>query len=130
MARILFVDDDEMVRYALGKYLHRAGHDVTAATDGGEALKHVAEQSFDIVVTDIIMPNVEGVELIVQLLKEHPGLPIIAISGGGRVGRQEYLSLAEALGVRATLPKPLDPDTLLELIGQIVVDGEPTEPPD
>ena len=119
MAKILFVDDDEAVRYALGKYLRRAGHDVCDAEDGERALALVAQERFDIVITDVIMPNVEGMELITRLSREQPSLPIIAISGGGRVGRAEYLSLTKFLGANATLEKPVDEEALLELIQQL-----------
>ncbi|MDH3279699.1 MAG: response regulator [Gammaproteobacteria bacterium] len=119
MAKILFVEDDEIVRYALCKYLRRAGHEIIEAQDGAVALKLAADERFDIVITDIIMPTVEGVELIMRLNQSHPQLPIIAISAGGRVGRGEYLSVAADLGASATMAKPVDEEELLRLIGTL-----------
>ncbi len=118
MAKILFVDDDEMVRYSLTKYLSRAGFDVETAEDGRVALNRMGEADFDLVITDIVMPNVEGLELIKTLRQRWPETPIIAISGGGRMDRSEYLSIAELFGVNATLEKPLDPDELVSLVQQ------------
>lgn len=112
MKKILLVDDDEMVRYALRKYLSREGYDVTEADNGVSALKQVKENRFDLVITDIIMPEIEGLELIRTLKKNQPSLPIIAISGGGRIDKAEYLSLADLMGVTTTLSKPFDPEEL------------------
>ncbi|WP_299183403.1 response regulator [uncultured Neptuniibacter sp.] len=119
MKKILFVDDDEAVRYALCKYLRRSGFEVTEAEDGINALKYLASNAVDVLITDIIMPNMEGIELLRNIGKLHPGLPVIAISGGGRVGQEEYLSLAHTLGATATMEKPLDPDQLLRLIEEV-----------
>ncbi len=116
MAKILFVDDEESVRYALGKFLRRAGHEIIEAEDGAVALELAAREQFDMVITDIIMPTLEGVELIMRVRQTHPDLPIIAISAGGRVGRGEYLSNAADLGATATMAKPVNEDELLRLI--------------
>lgn len=116
MTTLLLVDDDEMVRYALKKYLSRAGFDVTEADNGASAQRLIKANSFDLVITDIIMPEVEGLEFIHTLQMHHPDLPIIAISGGGRICKAEHLTMAEALGVKATLSKPFDPEDLVSAI--------------
>ncbi|MEW5770212.1 MAG: response regulator [Pseudomonadota bacterium] len=120
MAKILLVDDDVDVRYALGKYLHRAGHQVVEATDGAQALSLMATEAFDLVITDIVMPEADGIELILDIGRNTPGLPVIAISGGGRLGRAEYLDMAQGLGATAGLAKPVDPDELLALIDRLL----------
>lgn len=120
MAKILLVDDDENVRYALAKYLRRAGHEVLEAQDGKMAIALLAGESFDAVITDIIMPEADGIEIIMAITDREPGLPVIAISGGGRIGQSEYLGMAKKLGATAVLEKPVDPDTLLSLIDQVV----------
>ena len=120
MAKILLVEDDETGRYALSKYLTRAGHEVTEAEDGEIAFKLFRGESFDIVITDIVMPNVEGIELVNLLLEIQPDIPIIGISGGGRLEGAGYLKLIKALGASATLEKPFEPEALLALVDQFM----------
>lgn len=123
MAKVLLVDDDDDVRYALGKYLRRAGHEIVEAANGKAALILLATDRFDTVVTDIIMPDADGIELTIAVAREYPALPVIAISGGGRGNRMDYLRMAKGLGAKATLPKPVDPDELLALIDQVASPG-------
>jgi DNA-binding NtrC family response regulator len=123
LAKTLLVEDDEDVRYALAKFLRHAGHTVSEAVDGKQAIALVGREAFDIVITDIIMPEADGIEVVLEVRKRHPGLPIIAISGGGRIGRAEYLDAAQTLGANAVMQKPLDTDALLELIEQQVSRG-------
>jgi CheY-like chemotaxis protein len=118
------VDDDADVRYALGKYLRRAGHEVVEAGDGKAALFLLKDDSFDTIVTDIIMPEADGIELVMAVRRRTPGLPIIAISGGGRLGSLNYLSMAAGLGAKIVLSKPVDPDTLLAAVDKVV--GHPS----
>jgi YesN/AraC family two-component response regulator len=106
MVDILLVDDDPMVRDALKKRLERDGHLVRLAGNGNEAIHMVRETRPDLVITDVIMPEREGVETILELKKLHPDLKIIAMSGGGRMGRLDYLKLATNFGADATLTKP------------------------
>ena len=120
MAKVLLVDDDEEVRYALGKYLRRAGHEVVEAENGKRALALLAEAAFDVVITDIVMPDTDGIEVIMHITTANRTLPVIAISGGGRIGRAEYLDLARHLGAKAVVPKPVDPDAVLALIDQVL----------
>lgn len=120
MTKILLVDDDEMVRYSLERYLTRSGYDVTVADDGSSALTAVGNDTFDLVITDIVMPRIEGMELITTLHRLRPDLPIVAISGGGRISQAEYLTTAEVLGVNATLAKPFDPDELVKIVERVL----------
>ena len=105
-AQVLLVDDDPDFRDALGKQLVHAGYPVAQAADGEEAIEWLKQQTADIVVLDIVMPNKEGLETILALRRSHPRLPVIVISGGGRIDAHDYLHLAENLGAVAVLAKP------------------------
>lgn len=119
MAKILLVEDDELVRLSLTLYLKRAGHSIVEAIDGHSALDVIQRESIDILVTDIIMPGMSGTELVRRLRNEHPDLPVIAISGGGRVD-QDCFS-ADGLGAHVFLGKPFDPEELLQNIAGLTV---------
>lgn len=119
MAKVLLVDDDELVVYALGRYLRKAGHQVIELNDGLKVVKTVIDEKPDVVVTDIIMPEVEGLEVILNIRKIMPDLPIIAMSGGGRRVDVQFLGTAKDLGANAILEKPFDEKELDNLIGQL-----------
>ena len=106
MACILVVDDEELVRVTLRQMLEKAGHRVFEATNGIEALGAFEKCEADLVITDIIMPEKEGIETIMELRQRKPGLKIIAMSGGGRTGNTQYLHLAKSFGADNILPKP------------------------
>ncbi len=104
--RLLLVDDDPDFRDALGKQLVHAGHDVALAGDGEEAIEWLKRHTADLVILDIVMPNKEGLETISALRRSHPRLPVIAVSGGGRIDAHDYLHLAQNLGAVAVMAKP------------------------
>ena len=106
MARILVVEDCENLRGLFQKTLAAAGHAVTVASEGNDAIRILDKGDFDLLVTDIIMPGLDGFEVIQAAKKKFPKLPIIAISGGGRNGAMLYLSVARKFGVQKTLAKP------------------------
>jgi len=112
MKRILIVDDDEALRLLMCQVLVRAGYEVQAAESGAVALKLFRQQPADLVITDIIMPEMEGLETIIEFLKQRPKLKILAISGGGRFGADDYLPIAGALGAALTLAKPFSLEEL------------------
>jgi CheY-like chemotaxis protein len=113
MAAILLIDDDDDVRTATALMLERAGHEVTTLPNGRDALARCRETSFDVVITDLVMPEQEGIETIRTLRSENPDLSIIAISGGGGYASgSEYLRTARMLGADATFEKPVPPDRL------------------
>jgi len=120
MARILAVDDEDSLRRLLTAVLERAGHEVTTASDGFEAVRLVDAEPFDLVVTDLIMPGMEGIQTIQQLRRLAPELKIIAISGGGRGSAGDYLDLAKQLGATTTLTKPFTPEALLAAVTEAV----------
>jgi CheY-like chemotaxis protein len=111
--RVLLIDDEQMVRKIVRKMLERSGHEVTEAENGRlglEQLKLGLEQlktgTFDLVITDIIMPEMEGVETLMTVREQYPSVKVIAMSGGGRTGNIDFLSAAEKLGASAILHKP------------------------
>jgi len=113
MARILVIDDDALVRTTISVILERAGHEIVLAPDGQVGVLEYGRSAFDLVITDILMPEQEGIETIVALRKANPDVKILAISGGGRAGNQDYLLIAEKFGANASLQKPFDPDDLV-----------------
>ncbi len=120
MAHILVIDDDEQVRRLLSIILKKEGHQVTLAANGKEGLKTAKASCPDLVITDILMPEVEGLETI-RLLKEiYSELPIIAITGGGRIGADVCLMTAKKFGACKTFQKPVPKDELFAAIEEIV----------
>ena len=122
-SRILLVEDDEPFADMLQKTLIQAGYAIVRACDGKEALHLYDAQRPHLVLTDLIMPDMEGVELIIELRRRHPGVKIIAMSGGGRNSPGVYLSTAQLLGAARTLPKPFSNPELLAAI-QAVLNAE------
>lgn len=118
MARILIIDDEDELRSMLRRMLEQAGHEVTEAVNGAEGIKLYERDRPDLIITDIIMPEKEGVETIIALRQADPNLPIIAISGGGRLEATDFLTMAKKLGARHTLSKPFRRDQLLEAVGE------------
>jgi len=116
MTRILVIDDDALVRESIRLALQNANHAVLEASDGHKALEVLRGQSVDLVISDIMMPELDGIELILALRERHPNLRLIAISGGGRQGNIDYLPMAQKLGATLILPKPFTPKQLLGAI--------------
>jgi len=112
MVHVLVIDDDRSVLEMVEILLLRRGHGVTTLPDGVRALEHCRSNDVDLVLTDIHMPEQEGIETIIALRREFPGLPVVAMSGGGLMGNEECLRLARACGAAATLHKPFGPEDL------------------
>lgn len=106
MSHILVIDDDVHIRELINIMLESEGHSVVLAEDGMVGLQLLEDDKFDLIITDIIMPNQEGIETIVQIKQKNPEIKILAISGGGRIGSTDYLTLAENFGVDKTMSKP------------------------
>jgi len=104
--------------------LKRAGHEVVEAPDGIEGIRLYREKQPQLVITDIVMPKKEGLETILDLRREDPQVKIIAISGGGRVGPESYLDIAEGFGANRILTKPFNNKELLEAIHDLLGKGE------
>jgi CheY-like chemotaxis protein len=119
-ARILVIDDDPVVRGMLVEMLRREGYDVDEAEDGRQGMKRFHEHPAALVITDVVMPEQEGLETLMQL--RHSGQPVkvVAISGGGRVGPDAYLNSARTLGADAILAKPFGREELLEVVTKLL----------
>ena len=122
MNRIMIVDDDLQIRNMLRLTLERQGYEVVEAADGVEAINQYKAGQIDVVITDIVMPEKEGIELIMELKGLDPAVQIIAISGGGRINPEDYLKWARRFGVERTFSKPVDRQKLLEAVGELLAD--------
>lgn len=120
MASILIIDDDFKILQVFREILEREGYDVLAASDGREGMRLCRNRHVDLVITDIIMPEKEGLETIIELRRDLPHVKIIAMSGGGQIGAEQYLPLAEKLGAQHTLDKPFTAVELLEAISEVL----------
>ena len=120
MASILLVDDDDQFRTMLSEVLTRAGYQVQEASDGRQAITLYASQPTDLVVTDLVMPEKEGLEMIVEFKRLYPEGRIIAISGGGRCGSEENMKMAKALGAQRVLAKPFLHQEILDAVSQVL----------
>ena len=120
MARILIIDDENLVRFALRQVLEDAGYGVEEAEDGEKGLERVAAKGVDLVITDIVMPNKEGIQTITEIKAVRPEIPILAISGGGRIGKVDYLGGSREAGADDTLRKPFTDDVLLEKVSNLL----------
>ena len=119
MKRILVVDDDEPFRQSLRSLLECEGYAVVEAADGKQALHAVALRVPDLVLTDLVMPEAEGMELIQHLRAEEPEIPIIALTGDPRARAGGYLRMAELLGAQRSFDKPVDTAQLLIAIREL-----------
>ncbi|MFC1592021.1 response regulator [Thermodesulfobacteriota bacterium] len=117
---ILVIEDDEQVRILLKKMLENAGYSVAEAPNGEIGITMYRENPQDLVITDLIMPEKEGIETIRELLSDNPGAKIIAISGGGSVDPEQYLHMAERLGVLKTFAKPFRREEILQAVQELI----------
>ena len=116
MARVLVVEDEQTDRMILAGIVEGMGHEVYFASDGEQAFKTYVRMSIDVVVTDLLMPHVDGLEFIVALRTLFPDAQVIAVSGKG----SKLLAAARRKGARAALSKPVDPDRLSKAITKAV----------
>lgn len=120
MANILVIDDDRQVRNLLVIALNNAGHQTVSAENGAEGVRVYRAKPTDLVITDLIMPEKEGIETILELRREFPGVRIIAISGGGRQSGTDFLPMAGKLGARLTLAKPFTIQELYQAVNTVL----------
>lgn len=116
MARILIIDDDPWILKIFQQILEHEGHEITTATNGQEGLDLFRQSPTDIVITDMVMPVKDGLKMIMELESEFPKVPIIAISGGGVIEPERYLTLAESIGTKKTLTKPISKQDLVDAV--------------
>ena len=117
--RVLVIDDDPDIRNTMRWILESEGFVVALAGNGREALALQRRQPADVVVTDIFMPEQDGIETIWQLREEFPDVSIVVVSGGGAAEGSNYSFVARELGVRKTLRKPFDPQELIDVVRQL-----------
>ncbi|MGB5536219.1 MAG: response regulator [Thiogranum sp.] len=130
MASILIIDDEEDIRDALQMVLESAGYEVKVASNGNEAIELQREEPAQLVITDIIMPEKDGVRTIKEMRQESPGLRIIAISGGGGVEplaykpgaitTTAYLAAAKEVGADRVFAKPFDRKDLIQAVDDLL----------
>jgi DNA-binding response OmpR family regulator len=115
-AAVLVIDDDPAVLHSLASVFEACGIAIATARDGLAGLAAFRRISPKVVLTDIIMPEQDGIGIIMEMRREHPGVMIIAMSGSGRIGKSDFLTVAKKLGVDAVVAKPFDIDELVTTI--------------
>jgi CheY-like chemotaxis protein len=118
MARILVIDDDDGMRSMLQQMLVAIGHEVVLAADGREGVEQYRATPADLVITDLFMPNQEGLETIQQLRREFPEVVIVATSG--KTGNETMLAIAKRLGANAVIEKPFFQDQILAIVEKVL----------
>lgn len=117
--RVLIIDDEEMVRFTLREMLESRGHQVDEAANGLAGIALLRGRAYDLVITDMLMPQMAGPETILEIRKARPQAKIIAISGGDRHGDQNTLDQGRKLGVDGALQKPFSDDELLGMVDRL-----------
>lgn len=120
MASILVIDDEPSVLELARTILERAGYEVIAAPDGRVGMRLFRERPSDLVITDLIMPEKEGIEVIIELRRDFPDVKIVAISGGGIIDAENYLTLAKNLGAHCIIRKPFGMNEMLEAVRKLL----------
>lgn len=118
MACLLVIDDNPEFREILRAHLEAIGHRTVLADNGEQGLAVLERGGIDMVLTDILMPKRDGVEVLRETKRRWPGLPVIAISGGGWIGANELLGMAERLGADQVLQKPVRRDALIKAVDE------------
>ncbi len=114
---ILVADDEPDLRDLIQLTLEAAGHRVVTAVDGRKASEALQQQKFDLVVTDVLMPERDGIELIREVRARHPGVRIVVMTAGGQIPRGDYLLVAKHLGAHVALAKPFTGQQMVAAVG-------------
>jgi DNA-binding NtrC family response regulator len=120
MTEVLLVDDDPLMRGLLAEWLGEAGYSVRQADNGDSALQMLDSQPAGLLVTDMDMPGRDGAQMLSEVLRMCPGMPVIAISGGARDGKANWAAAAIKLGAAKTLDKPFEKKQLLSAVKEIL----------
>ena len=118
--RVLVIDDNDAIRIILVDALEDEGYDVDDAENGLAAINLVKEKEYELVLTDIIMPDEDGLGAIMKIKKIQPDVKIIAISGGGRINSETYLDMAKQLGADRSFKKPFDINEILDSVAELL----------
>lgn len=116
MSNILLIDDDREVRLSISTVLRGVNHDVSDFSNAKDAMRAAKEKKFDIAIVDLLLPDIDGLEIIREIHSRFPDIKTIAISGGGAVLHRNYLPAAAAFGAVATLEKPFEAEALINAI--------------
>ena len=120
MGRILVVDDDHLVRFTIRTALEQAGHQVVEAENGERGLAAFDAAPFDLVITDLLMPEKEGVETVREIRQRSSAVKILAVSGGGVMKMMDFLAMAEAFGANRSLAKPFTSRELTQVVAELL----------
>jgi DNA-binding response OmpR family regulator len=120
MSRILLIEDDALVRTTLSEFLAEFGHSVTQARDGREGLRLFRQVDPELVITDLVMPEIEGMEVLMKLQEYRSTAKIIVISGGLRGDTADFLEIAKSLGASKVLAKPFTYELLLATLNELL----------
>ncbi len=120
MIKVLIIDDDMLARATMALILEGAGYHVTTAEDGKKGLSRMRVEEPDLIITDIVMPEKEGIETIQEIVANRPQAKIIAVSGGGRSNNMNFLHLAKILGANEVLAKPFEPEDLIVCVSRCI----------
>ena len=120
MGKILIIDDEPHILLMLKKMLERAGYEVDLASNGVEGMELFKKESADMVITDIIMPEKEGIETIREMRRLSPKLKIIAMSGGGKISADNYLETAKIFGASKVFQKPFSHKELIQAVNELM----------
>ncbi len=121
MRKVLIIDDEPYILLMLKKMLEKEGYEVDLASNGKEGLDLFEKNAADLVITDIIMPEREGLEIILEMKKRRPDLKIIAISGGGRISPESYLECAAHFGAARVFQKPFKQKELVSAVNELIM---------
>ncbi len=120
MTKILVIDDDDFIRGILCNALKKSNFEVIEATNGNEGVEKALSQTPDVVVTDILMPDKEGIETIMEIKEANQDIKIIAMSGGGAIKNMSFLDMAKKVGAQHVLSKPFKPNDLFTAINDVM----------
>ena len=116
------IDDESPIRGILRELLEEEEHEIVEACNGNDATKKLSIESVDMVITDLVMPEKSGIDLILELKQEYPDLPILALSGGGGItGRFDYLQIAKLIGANAIMNKPFQNNEVKQKVSDMLV---------
>ena len=125
MSRILIVDDDPDILQTLRRVLESQGHTVSEALDGKAALRYFAGDPADLVISDIYMPDMDGIEFLIRVREAFPEAKVLAMSGGGHLTKERVLGAASMLGATGVLEKPFTIEDVLEAVKEALEAEEP-----
>ena len=120
LKNILVIDDEEDIRQVMAEILSSMGYSVTCAVDGLKGVRELGKKRFDLAVTDMLMPEHDGIEFIREAKKRFPQVKLVAMSGGGVIAGSSYLTMATAFGVDAIMEKPFDIAKVLNVVEDLL----------